>query len=249
MVISDVHLGSRDAKSKELSKFLKFNSCDRLILNGDIIDAWNLKRRGHWSKKDTRIFRRILKMMENHKTEVIYVRGNHDDFLDTMIPFNIGNFKIVDSYTFTSGGRKYFVTHGDIFDVISSKFKWLANLGDIGYKFLLWLNRRHNKQRMLKGLPYYSLSQEIKHKIKLAVNFISDFEEVMVSYAKSNNYDGIICGHIHQPENKMIGNIHYMNSGDWVETMSALVQDKEGKWRVVGYNTLVPQNQQEIIFP
>ncbi len=249
IIISDAHLGTKDAKSRELSKFLKFNSCDRLIMNGDMIDGWNLKRRGKWNKKDTRVFRRILKMMEDKKTEVIYIRGNHDDFLDSIVPLDIGMFSIVESYELTSRGKTYFVTHGDIFDVVSSKVKWLARLGDVGYKLLLWLNRWHNKRRRLKGLPYYSLSQEIKHKIKTAVSFMSDFEKVMVKYAQSRNYDGIICGHIHHPDKKTIEGIEYMNSGDWVESMSALVEDSEGNWSIVYYNSLVPENQQEIIFP
>lgn len=218
-------------------------------MNGDMIDGWNLKRRGKWNKKDTRVFRRILKMMEEKKTEVIYIRGNHDDFLDSIVPLEIGKFNLVESYELKSGDKTFFVTHGDIFDVVSSKVKWLARLGDIGYKLLLWLNRWHNKRRRLKGLPYYSLSQEIKHKIKAAVSFMSDFEKVMVNYAKSRNYDGIICGHIHHPDMKTIDGIEYMNSGDWVESMSVLVENKDGEWEIVYYNTILTDKQQEIIFP
>ncbi|MCF8228495.1 MAG: UDP-2,3-diacylglucosamine diphosphatase [Bacteroidales bacterium] len=249
IVISDTHLGSADTKAKELSKFLKANSCERLILNGDIIDAWNLKRSGNWSKKDTRIFRRILKMMESHDTEVIYVKGNHDDFLNNVIPFSMGKFYVLNSYELKSGDKTLFVTHGDIFDMISTNMKWLANLGDMGYKFLLWMNRRYNQRRRLKGLPYYSLSQEIKHKVKLAVNFIFDFENTMIEYARKRNYDGIICGHIHQPALKVIDDLLYLNSGDWVETMSALVEDFNHKWQVVYYDDIIPSQQGEIIFP
>jgi UDP-2,3-diacylglucosamine pyrophosphatase LpxH len=239
IVISDVHLGTKDAKTKELAQFLKVNSCDRLIINGDFIDAWNLNRRGKWNNKDTRVIRRILKMMELHNTDVIYVRGNHDDFLDKVIPVQFGKIKVVDSLELVSGGIKYFVTHGDIFDVISRQFKWIANLGDIGYKLLLWMNRRHNKIRKLKGLPYHSLSQKIKHKVKMAVSFISDFEETMVEFARHNHYQGIICGHIHQPALKLIDDIIYMNSGDWVETMSALVEDENENWEIVYYHTIL----------
>lgn len=240
IVISDVHLGTKDSKSKELSKFLKYNHCDRLILNGDIIDAWHLKRRGKWKKKDTRVFRRILAMIERYDTEVIYVRGNHDDILDKITPFIFGNIKLVSHYEIVSNKRKYFVTHGDIFDLVSSRFTWLARIGDTGYKFLLWLNRRHNRSRALRGLPYDSVSQKIKQRVKIAVSYISDFESEMASYARMKGYNGVICGHIHKPENKMIDGIHYLNSGDWVETLSALAEDIDGKWQVIDYNTVIP---------
>jgi UDP-2,3-diacylglucosamine pyrophosphatase LpxH len=237
IVVSDIHLGTKDSKSKEFAIFLKNNSCDKLILNGDIIDAWNLRRNGKWTKRDSRVFRRILKMMEDHATEVIYVRGNHDDFLKTAIPFSMGNFKILDSYILKSNGIEYFITHGDIFDVVSSKFRWLAHIGDVGYKLLLFLNRRYNKYRRLKGLPYFSVSQNIKHKVKVAVSYIGDFEKVMTDFARKKNYKGIICGHIHSPANKMIDGIHYLNSGDWVETMSALVEDFDGNWNIVYFQS------------
>lgn len=245
IVISDVHLGTKDSKTKELAQFLKNNSCDRLIINGDFIDAWHLMRKGKWGKKDTRVIRRILKMTEEHKTEVFYIRGNHDDFLDRLIPVNFGNIRIVNDMTIRSGDKKFFITHGDIFDIISYRFKWIANIGDIGYKFLLWMNRRHNKIRRLKGLPYHSLSQRIKHKVKMAVNFIADFETTMVDFARAHNYDGIICGHIHQPALKEIGNITYMNSGDWVETMSALVEKETGEWIIVFYETILEKQHQD----
>jgi UDP-2,3-diacylglucosamine pyrophosphatase LpxH len=247
IIISDIHLGTKDSKAKELSKFLKYNHCRRLILNGDIIDGWNLRRRGKWKKNDTRIFRRILSMIEHHGTEVIYVRGNHDDFLDKIIPMQIGNIKIVDHYELKKPQCTYFVTHGDIFDVVSVKLRWLAKIGDIGYKLLLWLNRRHNKKRALRGLPYDSVSQKMKGKVKLAVSYISDFEKIMTDFARQKGYGGVICGHIHKPDNKMIEGVHYLNSGDWVETMSAVVETIEGNWEVIYYDTLIPSALQEDI--
>jgi UDP-2,3-diacylglucosamine pyrophosphatase LpxH len=237
IVISDVHLGTRDSKSKELAKFLKFNSCRRLILNGDIVDAWNLQRYGKWTKKDTRVFRRIIQMIEHYDTEVIYVRGNHDDFLEKLIPFSFGKIQIVDHYEIVRTNKKYLVIHGDIFDMISSRFTWLAKIGDISYKILLWLNRRRNRLRAAKGLPYESFSGKIKNSVKVAVSFISDFEKTMAAYARENGYEGVICGHIHKPENKFIGDIHYLNSGDWVESLSGLVEHADGTWEVIYYNT------------
>ena len=278
IVLSDVHLGTQDAKSKELAKFLKHNHARRLILNGDIFDLLKVKIGGVWPTEITdelateklrqcmdghpkfvnalkefvaKERRRILEMIEKHHTQVIYVRGNHDDFLDKMIPLAFGNIRIVDNYDLVSNGRKYFVTHGDIFDVVSSQFTWLARVGDVGYKFLLWLNRRHNKRRALRGLPYDSVSQKIKNRVKLALNYISDFEQVMVNYAGKKGYGGVICGHIHKPENKMIGDIHYLNSGDWVETLSALVEDEQGNWKVIYFDTVMESEEfekEEVVF-
>ncbi|GJM59644.1 UDP-2,3-diacylglucosamine diphosphatase [Persicobacter diffluens] len=235
IVISDVHLGTRGSKAKELVKFLKKNSCDNLFLNGDIIDGWQLKKSGVWKKKHTRFFMRIMKMMEKHQTKVFYLRGNHDDFLDQVLPLKIGNFEIAKDYFYHSHGKRYYIIHGDIFDSITTQWTWLAKLGDIGYTFLLWLNHHYNRRRRKKGLPYYSLSQVIKARVKSAVSFIDDFEQHLVSIARHHNCNGIICGHIHQPANKMIEDIHYLNSGDWVESLTALAEDENGKWQLITY--------------
>ncbi len=236
IVISDVHLGTSGSKAKELTNFLKQNTCDKLILNGDIIDGWQLKKYGTWKKKHTRFFKTVLKMIEENNTKVIYLRGNHDDFLDQILPLKVGNFSIQRDYTFKYKNKKYYVTHGDIFDSITTKLKWIAQLGDLGYTFLLWVNKIYNNYRNSRGLPYYSLSQVIKHKVKSAVSYISDFETQLAEVAKIKDCDGIICGHIHQPAIKQFGNILYLNSGDWVESLSALVQDKSGDWSLLYYN-------------
>ncbi len=234
IVISDIHLGSKGAKAKEISEFLKESHCEKLILNGDIIDGWQLKKGGTWKKKHTGFIRAVLKMIEKSDTEVIYIRGNHDDFLDQILPLRIGKqFSIRRDYLLESNGKKFFICHGDIFDNITKNMKWLAYIGDIGYNFLLWLNKWYNKYRESKGKPYYSLSQEIKQKVKAAVNYISDFEEKLADLAKARGADGIICGHIHKPEIKEIKGIQYMNSGDWVESLSALVETLEGEWKLI----------------
>lgn len=231
VVISDVHLGSAGSKAEEATAFLKQISCEKLILNGDIIDGWQLKKYGTWKKKHTSFLRTVLRMMEKDDTKVIYVRGNHDDFLDQVLPFVAGkNFQIRRDYILKSGAKKYFVMHGDVFDTITSHMKWLAYLGDIGYTFLLWLNKFYNNYRTFRGMPYFSLSQSIKQKVKMAVNFISDFEEKLSELAKSRGCDGIICGHIHKPDIKVYDGITYMNSGDWVESLSALVEDFNNDW-------------------
>lgn len=238
IVISDVHLGTKASKAKELVRFLKSNTCDKLILNGDIIDGWRLKKNGKWKKKHTRFFKVLIKMIEKFNTEVIYVRGNHDDFLDNIMPFSIGNLSIQKDYIHNSNGKNYYVVHGDVFDTITTNLKWLAKLGDIGYTFLLWLNKIYNNRRIKKGLPYYSLSQDIKQRVKSAVSYISDYEQELVKLAKARNCSGIICGHIHHPDIQLYDNISYMNSGDWVESLSALVEHSDGKWEILYYNEL-----------
>jgi len=241
IVISDVHLGTEHSKTRQLADFLRTVNCDTLILNGDIIDGWNLQKggKGKWKKEHTDFFKIIMKMMENHNTKVIYVRGNHDDFIDLLAPFSFANFSIVKDYTHEKNGKRYYVVHGDIFDSVTSKMVWLAKLGDAGYTFLLWLNRIYNLYRTKKGLPYYSLSQSIKQKVKSAVSYISDFENELVLLARARHADGIICGHIHQPANSMIDGIHYLNSGDWVESMSALLEHVDGTWEVYMHNNSV----------
>jgi UDP-2,3-diacylglucosamine pyrophosphatase LpxH len=235
--MSDVHLGTSGSKAREATAFIKEYSCDRLILNGDIIDGWQLRKYGAWKKKHTAFLRAIMKTIEKTDTRVFYLRGNHDDFLDQVLPFSIGgNFRIIRDMTLECGDKKYFITHGDVFDLVTNKIKWLAHIGDLGYTFLLWANKKYNHYRRSKGLPYYSLSKRVKNSIKLAVNYVSDFEEQLSELARSQNCDGIICGHIHQPAIKHINGITYMNSGDWVENMSALVEDHEGNWEIIYYS-------------
>ncbi|MBI2722392.1 MAG: UDP-2,3-diacylglucosamine diphosphatase [Bacteroidetes bacterium] len=236
IVLSDIHLGIRASKAKEVVHFLKHHKCNTLILNGDIVDGWQLRKSGKWKKQHTNFFKHIINLISKSKCdEIIYLRGNHDDFLDEMLPFTLGNFKIKKNHVHYGVEKKYFVTHGDIFDNITTKLKWIAKLGDIGYTFLLWLNRHYNNYREKKGMPYYSLSQVVKAKVKSAVSFIDDYENELVKVAKARRCQGIICGHIHQPAIKTIKGIEYLNSGDWVESMTALVEDHQGNWKIIYY--------------
>ncbi len=243
IVLSDIHLGTTHSKTEEVTRFLKSVNCRRLILDGDIIDGWALRKGGtrKWQARHTEFFKVIMKMMEKQGTEVIYVRGNHDDFLDSLTPFTFYNIRIVKDYIHESHGKRYYVTHGDIFDTVTTNMKWLAKLGDIGYTFLLWVNKIYNNYRSRHGLPYYSLSQAIKQRVKSAVSYISDFERELVKFAQARKCDGIICGHIHHPADMWYDGIHYLNSGDWVETMSALVEDEEGHWSVLRYDELLAE--------
>ncbi len=234
VIISDVHLGSEGSKAKEAILFLKSVTCEILILNGDIIDGWQLRKGGSWKKKHTAFFRIILKMIETQNTKVVYLRGNHDDFLDQIIPFSLGkSFTIQRDYILKSAQKNFLIIHGDIFDSVTSHMKWLAYLGDVGYTFLLTINKLFNKYRSWRGLDYYSFSQRIKQRVKEAVNYVSDYEEKLTELAKANRCEGIICGHIHKPDIRQIGDITYMNSGDWVESLTALVEDHKGNWELL----------------
>lgn len=240
VVLSDIHLGTSHSKSRELCEFLSGIRCNKLILNGDIIDGWHLQKKNGkkniWQQKHTDFFRVIMKMMQRDGTDIIYIRGNHDDFLDNIAPFRFVNIRILNFYILKSKNKKYYVTHGDVFDSVTTGIRWLAKIGDIGYSILLRLNKIINRRRLKKGLPYYSLSQKIKKQVKKAVSYVSDYENELVRLAKSKKMDGVICGHIHQPANQMIQGIHYLNSGDWVESLTALTEDFEGNWNVYQYN-------------
>ena len=240
MVLSDIHLGSEFSKVAEVSDFLSRIDCEKLIFNGDTIDGWQLQKDDNavWGAEHSRFFRIIMKMVEKHGTEVYFLRGNHDDFLDKIIPMSMGPVNILKDMMIESGGRKYFVTHGDVFDSITSNMKWMARLGDVVYNILLKINVMYNRWQSIRGLPYYSFSQAIKDKVKKAVSNASDFDGMLADMARVKGCQGVICGHIHRPEDRMIDGIHYLNSGDWVETMSALAEDNDGKWSILYYDNI-----------
>lgn len=231
VIVSDLHLGSKAARRDDILDFLDKISTETLILNGDIIDGWSLQRGSKWTKKDTKIIRKILKISETD-TEVIWLRGNHDEFLKDFLPFDLGNIKIVEDYIHQHGSIRYYIFHGDVLDVFITKVKWLAYIGSIGYDIALWINRWYNRWRAWRKLPYYSISKDIKNGIKKATNFINDFEINAVRLAKGKGCQVAICGHIHQPSLKE----GYMNSGDWCENCTALVETKDGTWKLIDYH-------------
>ena len=235
VVLSDIHLGMKNCQASKVNYFLKHVSAERIILNGDIIDGWSLKRQGVWKKEYTRFLRIILKRVEKEGTEVIYLRGNHDDILERFLPMRFGSLSIVDEYIHETEKGRYLVVHGDVFDAITQKTKWLAVLGDIGYRALMRLNRVYNKYRSWRGKEYFSISKLIKAKVKGAVSYISDFEQEVELLAKRKKCIGIMCGHIHTPADKMIGDVHYLNSGDWVESTTALVEHFDGRFEILEY--------------
>ncbi len=234
--LSDIHLGTPDSKANEVVEFLKHLRCEKLVLNGDIIDGWALRRGGKWSARHSRVIRKILKMMEKENTEVIYLRGNHDDILERFLPLAFGRLKVGKEHIHkTPDGKRYLVIHGDGFDSVSTNHKWLASMGAVGYDFLLSVNRFYNKWRAWRGKEYFSLSKRVKAKVKSAVSFVGKYEELLQDLARFKKCDGIICGHIHTPENKQVGDIHYLNSGDWVESLTAIIEHHDGRMELIQY--------------
>lgn len=234
--LSDIHLGTEDSKAREVVHFLKHIQCEKLVLNGDIIDGWALRRGGRWRGRHSRVIRKILKMMEKDHTEVIYLRGNHDDILERFLPLAFGKLKVVKEHIHVSADNtRYLVVHGDGFDSVSTRHKWLASLGAVGYDTLLKVNRVYNKWRAWRGKEYYSISKRVKAKVKSAVSFVDKYEELLQELARHKKCDGIICGHIHTPEDKRVGDIHYLNSGDWVESLTAIIEHHDGRMELVKY--------------
>lgn len=239
VIISDVHLGTSDSRVHEVNHFLRSVRCDKLILNGDIIDGWQLRRGGSWSKAHTRFIRIVLKKLEKRDTEVIYLRGNHDDILASFLPLDFENLRIVEDYVHETPRGNYLVLHGDVFDTVTKNFVFLAHLGDWGYRALLGLNRFYNAWRRFRGKEYWSLSKAIKARVKQAVSHISKFEEHISELAKRRGCIGVMCGHIHTAADREIDGIHYLNSGDWVESLTAIVEHCDGRMELVEFAQFV----------
>lgn len=235
--ISDIHLGTRFSKAKILLNFLKNNECESLILVGDIIDGWSIKRKFIWPQEHSNVIQQILKKAKKG-TKITFITGNHDEFLRPFVPLLLGDsICITNELEYEAlNKKKYYITHGDFFDSITMTKKWLAILGDYGYDLLLHLNVVLNFFRKRLGIKkYWSLSKYVKDNVKSSVSFISDFELVLSNHAKNKGYDGIICGHIHKAEIKDIDKIEYLNCGDWVESCTAIVETFDGEFKIIDW--------------
>ena len=235
VILSDVHLGTKDSKADEAVRFLKYLRCERLILNGDIVDGWALKSGGKWKDSHTRFVRTVLKKMEKEGTEVIYLRGNHDDILERFLPVGFGKLIIEQEYLLETPQGDYLVVHGDGFDSVTTNHKAIAVLGSLGYELLLRINRIYNRWRAWRGKEYFSLSKEIKARVKSAVSFVGRYEQQLQELARVRGCRGIICGHIHTVADKMLDDVHYLNSGDWVESLTAIVESEPGAFEIIHY--------------
>lgn len=232
--ISDTHLGTKGCKADYLLDFLKNVQCQYLYLVGDIIDGWQIKRKGpYWSQAQTDVIRRVMKSAKKG-TQVYYVPGNHDEALREYLDIDIAGIKVVEEAIHkTADGRQLLILHGDAFDSVVRYAKWLAFLGDYSYQFLLRLNHSVNSIRRAFGLPYWSLSAYLKLKVKNAVEFISRFEDAVAHEAAERGVDGVVCGHIHHAEIKDIQGVTYYNDGDWVESCTALVEHFDGRMEIL----------------
>jgi len=242
LFLSDIHLGTPDSKASEVVDFLKQIRCEKLVLNGDIVDGWALKRGSKWLPRHSRVVRKILKMTEKEKTEVVYLRGNHDDILERFLPLAFGKIRFTKEHIHNAAdGLRYLVVHGDGFDSVSTNHKWLASLGAVGYDTLLRINRWYNKWRSWQGKEYFSLSKRVKAHVKSAVSFVDKYEQLLQELAIHKKCDGIICGHIHTPEDKQVGEIRYLNSGDWVESLTAIVEHHDGRMELIHFEDFMAE--------
>lgn len=233
--ISDVHLGTPGCKAEHLVDFLKHTECENLYLVGDIIDGWKLQGGWFWPQEHTNVVRKVL-TKSKRGTQVTYVTGNHDEFLRKFVGFGlaIGNIRLVNEQVHTTAdGRRLLVTHGDAFDVITRYHRWLALIGDTAYDLTMRANDGFNRVRRLLGMRYWSLSAFAKKSVKNAVNIVSEFENSVAHECRRRGLDGVVCGHIHQAEIRNIDGVKYLNSGDWVESCTALVEDFNGRIEII----------------
>jgi UDP-2,3-diacylglucosamine pyrophosphatase LpxH len=236
--VSDVHLGTRGCKASYLLDFLRHTESDVLYLVGDIIDGWALKKSVHWPQAHNDIVQKVLRKARKG-TRVVYVPGNHDEAARQFTGLDFGGIAIrEDSVHVTAGGRRLWVVHGDFADGVMRHARWLAYVGDALYEFTLWLNHHLNRLRVRLGRPYWSLSQYLKHRVKNAVSFIFDFEQVLLREARRRGYDGVVCGHIHRAEIRDVDGMTYANDGDWVESLTALVETFDGELRIITWDRL-----------
>jgi UDP-2,3-diacylglucosamine pyrophosphatase LpxH len=237
--ISDVHLGTRGCKAELLADFLIHNDCQTLYLVGDIVDCWGLKRSWYWSEAQSRVLDAILRKVDEG-TRVIFIPGNHDEDFRTYCGVRLAGVELaLEAVHMMADGRRLLVTHGDQFDGIMALAPWLAHIGDRAYTLALVLNELFNAGRRLLGLPYWSLSAYLKHKVKNAAKFIADFEKTIARAAHARGLDGVVCGHIHHAQIKLIDGTLYCNDGDWVESCSAMTEDVRGRLEIVRWTTTI----------
>ncbi len=234
--ISDLHLGTPGCQAVALLGFLKHFDSEHLFLVGDIIDGWQLRRSWYWPQAHNDVVQKLLRKARKG-TRVMFIPGNHDEFARRYLGHNFGGIEVAEDWIHeTADGRKLWVIHGDLFDGVIQCARWLAHLGDTLYEFTLKLNRHLNSMRARLGLPYWSLSKYLKFKVKRAVNFIGDFEAAVAREARRRGAHGVVCGHIHHAELRDIDGITYANDGDWVESLTALVEHADGRLEVIDWS-------------
>lgn len=233
--ISDIHLGTRGCKADFLLDFLRHTESDKLYLVGDIVDGWRLKRSWFWLQSHNDVIQKVLRKARKG-TEIIFIPGNHDEFLRQYLDVRVGGIRLMreDIHT-TADGRRLLVLHGDEFDGVVRYARWLAFLGDWAYTVALALNHWVNLGRRRLGLPYWSLSAYLKQRVKNAVEYIGRFERAVAEEAHRRGVQGVVCGHIHHAEIRHIGDVLYCNDGDWVESCTALVEHADGRLEIINW--------------
>jgi UDP-2,3-diacylglucosamine pyrophosphatase LpxH len=233
--ISDLHLGTPGCQAPALLDFLKHVESDHLFLVGDIVDGWQLRRSWYWPQAHNDVVQKLLRKARKG-TQVVFIPGNHDEFARRYVEHNFGGIDVAEEWIHeTADGRRLWIVHGDLFDGVIQCAKWLAHVGDSAYEFTLKLNRWFNSCRARLGLPYWSLSKYLKLKVKRAVSYVGDFEAAVVREARKRGVHGVVCGHIHHAELRMIDGILYANDGDWVESLTALVEHADGRLELIDW--------------
>lgn len=233
LFISDVHLGTKGCQADLLLDFLKYHDADTIYLVGDIVDGWRLKSSWYWPQKHNDVVQKLLRKGRKG-TRMLYLPGNHDEFLRDYYGTHFGGIEVVETAIHEAAdGKRYLVIHGDVFDLVVRHAKWLAFLGDWAYSAALTVNTYLNKARRRLGLTYWSLSQWAKLKVKNAVNYIGKFEEAVAEEAKRHQVDGVICGHIHHAVIHDQFGVRYVNCGDWVESCTAIAEHEDGHLEII----------------
>ena len=233
--LSDVHLGTRGCQAELLLDFLRDNEADTIYLVGDIVDGWRLKASWYWPQAHNDVIQKLLRKVRKG-TRVVYVPGNHDEFLRDYVGSNFGGVEILEETIHeTADGRRILILHGDKFDVVIRNVRWLAFMGDWAYDLAIFINGHVSRVRRWFGLPYWSFSAWSKQKVKQAVNFIGAFQAAVVADAEKHGVNAVVCGHIHQPAVEQFGAVQYLNCGDWVESCTAIVEHFDGRLELVHY--------------
>jgi UDP-2,3-diacylglucosamine pyrophosphatase LpxH len=245
--ISDMHLGTKRAQTAALLDFLRSTESDQLYVVGDFIDNWSLRKNWYWDQLHNDVVQKLLRKARKG-TKLVYIPGNHDENFRDFLNLRLGRVAILeDAVHISASGKRYLVLHGDKFDGVVRFAPWLARLGDTAYEASMAMNGAINSIRRFFRLPYWSLSAFLKNRVKRAVEFISRFEEAVVREARARRCEGVICGHIHTPDDRMIDGIHYLNDGDWVERCTALVEHQDGTFEIVSWSAEGIQQEMDII--
>jgi len=244
LFLSDIHLGTRGCQAELLLDFFKHNESEELFLVGDIVDGWRLKSGWYWPQAHNDVVQKFLRKVRKG-TRVVFVPGNHDEFARDFVGLEFGGVEVEDHVLHkTADGKTFLIMHGDQFDVVVRHARWLAHLGDWAYDFAIWVNCWFNRARRQFGLPYWSFSQWAKLKVKNAVNFIGDFEKTLAAEARRRGVDGIVCGHIHHAAIREIDGVTYVNTGDFVESCTAIAEHFDGTLELIHWKLLESERAQ-----